>query len=150
MAGTILVGCDASDCANAALDVALGLARELGDQVVIAYAYEPPVRSAGEEVGVHRRALAEIGREVTGPALERARAAGVDAEVELVAERPVPALLDLARVRGARLIVVGTYGESPLRGAIVGSVPHKLLQVSETPVLVVPHAAAREAVAHGS
>ena len=149
MAGTILVGCDASDCASVALDVALGLARELGDRVVIAYAYEPPVRSAGEEFDAHRKALAEIGRQVTGPALERARAAGVEAEVELVSERPVPALLHLAEREGARLIVVGTYGESPLRGAVVGSVPHKLLQVSETPVLVVPHAAAREAVSHG-
>ena len=36
-----------------------------------------------------------------------------------------------------RFIVVGSYGESPIKGAIVGSVPHKLLQISETPVVVV-------------
>jgi nucleotide-binding universal stress UspA family protein len=39
---------------------------------------------------------------------------------------------------GASLVVVGTQGEHPLAGAILGSVPHKLLHVSPVPVLVVP------------
>jgi nucleotide-binding universal stress UspA family protein len=33
---------------------------------------------------------------------------------------------------------VGSYGERPLRGAILGSTPHKLLHLAERPVLVVP------------
>jgi nucleotide-binding universal stress UspA family protein len=138
MSSAIVVGCDASECANAALESALELARSLGDRLVIGYAYEPPVRSVGEELKEHRRALAEIGERATASALERARAEGVEAEVALVAERPVQALLDLAVEHDARLIVVGTHGESPLRGAVLGSVPHKLLQLSSTPVLVVP------------
>ena len=36
------------------------------------------------------------------------------------------------------MIVIGTHSESPLRGAILGSVPHKLLHVSDRPVVVVP------------
>jgi len=48
------------------------------------------------------------------------------------------ALLDAAARHGARAIVVGSYGESPLKGAILGSTPHKLLHLSEHPVLVVP------------
>ena len=40
--------------------------------------------------------------------------------------------------RDARAIVVGTFGEHPIKGAILGSVPHRLLHVSERPVLVVP------------
>jgi len=38
----------------------------------------------------------------------------------------------------ARVIVVGTSGESPLRGAVLGSVPHKLLHLASRPVLCVP------------
>jgi nucleotide-binding universal stress UspA family protein len=38
------------------------------------------------------------------------------------------------------VIVVGTRGESPIRGALLGSTPHKLLQLSDRPVLVVPAA----------
>lgn len=33
---------------------------------------------------------------------------------------------------------VGGWGESPIRGAILGSTPHKLLHLSDTPVVVVP------------
>lgn len=149
MAGTIVVGCDASDCAQAALDVALELAKQLGDRIVIAYAFEPPVRSVGDEWTAHRNALQELGQSVVGPALERARAAGVEAEVELVDERPAQALLQLAEQRDARLIVVGTYGESPLRGAILGSVPHKLLQAADRPVLVVPRGSVAEEAGRG-
>jgi nucleotide-binding universal stress UspA family protein len=40
------------------------------------------------------------------------------------------------------MIVVGSYGESPLRGALLGSVPYRLLHRSSVPVLVVAQAAA--------
>jgi len=70
--------------------------------------------------------------------MEATRAAGVDAQVELLDQKPVDALLNLAERRDARFIVVGSYGESPLRGAVLGSTPHKLLHLSERPVIVVP------------
>ncbi len=56
------------------------------------------------------------------------------------------ALLSLAERHDARFIVVGSYGESPLKGAILGSTPHKLLHMSPVPVVVVrrpPHRLAR-------
>ncbi len=61
----------------------------------------------------------------------------MNAEVELVPERPAAALVDVADRRDARFIVVGSWGESALRGAILGSTPHKLLHLSHRPVLVV-------------
>jgi len=51
--------------------------------------------------------------------------------------RPAEALLRVAEERDARMIV-GTHGEHPLKGAVLGSVPHKLLHVSEVPVLGMP------------
>ena len=36
------------------------------------------------------------------------------------------------------MVVIGTRGESPLKGMILGSVAHKLLHLSPAPVLVVP------------
>ena len=64
--------------------------------------------------------------------------AGVEAEAVLVDDRPAEGLAAVAERRGARLIVVGTQGEHPIAGAILGSVPHKLLHISRIPVLVVP------------
>ena len=37
--------------------------------------------------------------------------------------------------------LVGSYGEPPLKGALIGSTAHKLLHLSERPVLVVRAAA---------
>lgn len=136
MAGALVVGYDGSDCAQAALEAAIDLAAATGDRIVIAFGYEPG--GYGEEHGAHREEVRKFGERVTGPALERAAAAGVEAALALVPERPTDALISLAEEHDARAIVVGSYGESPIRGAILGSTPHKLLHLSERPVLVVP------------
>jgi nucleotide-binding universal stress UspA family protein len=44
----------------------------------------------------------------------------------------------VADAHDATVIVVGTAGESPLKGAMLGSTPHKLLHLSSRPVLCVP------------
>ena len=134
--GTMIVGYDGSRCAHEALEHALRLAAELGDRVVIAYGYDPG--GPGEEYRVHRDAVRQIGERVTAEAAERAAQADVEVEVVLREDRPVDALLALAAEQDARLIVVGSYGEPPFRSAILGSTPHKLLHLSEVPVLVVP------------
>ena len=138
MAGTIVLGFDGSECSGSALDTAIDLAKRYGDRLVVVFAVEPPVRSVGEEFQEHEKALEEVGRRVSASALERAKEAGVEAEAQLVPERPAPAILDVARQHNARMIVIGTHSESPLRGAILGSVPHKLMHVSDRPVVVVP------------
>ena len=61
-----------------------------------------------------------------------------DADTSVVDARPAEALLKVAADRGARMIVGGECGEHPLTGAVLGSVPHKLLHLSKVPVLVVP------------
>jgi nucleotide-binding universal stress UspA family protein len=136
VAGALVVGYDGSEYASAALDTALQVAGVTGDRVVITFGYEPG--SYGEEHAAHREEVRKFGERATGPALERARESGVEASLALIPERPVDALLAIAEEHDAWTIVVGTRGEGPFRAAIVGSVPHKLLQVSERPVLVVP------------
>jgi nucleotide-binding universal stress UspA family protein len=37
----------------------------------------------------------------------------------------------------ARMLIVGSHGENPLKGAIIGSTPYKLVQLADRPVLVV-------------
>ncbi len=139
MARDLIVGYDDSAGARAALDVAIELARELGDRLVIAFGYEPP-GGMGEEVATARQAVRDLGQRYADHALARAALAGVPAELALVDARPVEALLELGTTRDARMIVVGSYGESPIKGAILGSTPNKLLHLADRPVLAVPAA----------
>lgn len=131
---TVVLGYDDSPGAQAALEVAVEVAIRWGEPLRLVYG----AGASGEEAAVLREALAEIGREATSRALERAAAAGVEAEVDVVAAKPAEALLRVAEAHAATVIVVGTSGEGPLRSALVGSTPHKLLQLSTRPVLCVP------------
>jgi nucleotide-binding universal stress UspA family protein len=134
---SIVVGYDASPGAQAALDRALELAAAFGDRLIIGFGVAPP-GSLGDEFRAHREALRERAQELTSKALERALGAGVEVETALVEDRPSSALVSLADEHDARMIVVGSYGERPLKGVILGSTPYKLLYLADRPVLVVP------------
>lgn len=134
--GVLVVGYDGSECASAALRAAAEVARGMGDRIVVGFGYDPG--GPGEEYTATRDAIRKVGERVTAEALEQAKPEGVEVEVALVAERPTEALIALADQHDARAIVVGSFGEHPIKGALLGSVPHKLLHLSERPVLVVP------------
>lgn len=135
---SIVLGYDESPGAQRALKYAVDLAKLLDDTLVLVYGAAPPGR-VGEEFTEHLHALSEQGQSYLDHAVATATAAGVsDVVVELVEEKPAQALIDVADQHDARLIVVGTYGESPIRGAMLGSTPHKLLHWSSRPVLCVP------------
>jgi nucleotide-binding universal stress UspA family protein len=135
--GEIVVGYDGSDCGKAALDEALGLAKGLGDRVIIVFGYAPPGLWGGEIVE-HEEAIEELGEKVMGEARERAASSDVETELAMVPRKASEALVEVAQSRGARMIVVGSYGDPPLKGMILGSTPNKLLYMAECPVLVVP------------
>jgi nucleotide-binding universal stress UspA family protein len=79
----------------------------------------------------------EHGETVLEEARRVAGEAGVPIDTVLLEEPIAEALIDVADERDARMIVVGSYGERPLKSALVGSTPTRLLHLSERPVLVV-------------
>ena len=133
----IIVGYDGSDCGRAALDEACSLAKALGDKVVVVFGYAPGGYGGGE-IPTHREAVEELGEKITAEAAERAERAGVEHEVVLMPRKGYHALIETADERDARMIVVGSYGDPPLKGVILGSTPNKLLHLADRPVLVVP------------
>jgi nucleotide-binding universal stress UspA family protein len=135
MAASLVVGYDGTPGARAASDEALRLARDLGGELVFAYCYA--VSPVGGEVGDLEAALRERGTAVLNEALAQAHDAGIAARAALVNDRPSSGLVGLAEENDARMIIVGSYGEPPLKGALIGSTAHKLLHLSERPVLVV-------------
>jgi nucleotide-binding universal stress UspA family protein len=133
----IVVGYDGSACGEAALEAALALAPSLGDEVTVVFGYAPPGIWGGE-IADHEEAIEELGEKVLGKARAQAAARGVEIGEELVPKRAVQALIDAADARDARMIVVGSFGESALKGIILGSTTNKLLHLTDRPVLVVP------------
>ena len=132
----IVIGYDGSDSSRSALSQAFDFAKALGDSIVIVFAYAPGGYGGGE-VPEQRRAVEEFGEKMANEAVEAAKAAKIEYKVEMINEHPHEALITAAKKHDARMIVVGSHGESPLRGAIIGATPYKLVQLSETPVLVV-------------
>jgi nucleotide-binding universal stress UspA family protein len=136
MSAGVIVGYDGSECAKAALRAGADVAKAYGDKLIVAFGYE--LSPIAGEMRDYQLAL----RDLATKRLEEAQALveGTDVDAVIVERAPAHALVHLADERDARVIVVGTRGESPIRGALLGSTPHKLLQLSDRPVLVVPAA----------
>ena len=79
----------------------------------------------------------ERAQTVLAEGLAHALESQVPADTEFVEGTPAQALVDAADRLDAPYIVVGSYGERPLKGALVGATPHKLLWLSDRPVVVV-------------
>jgi nucleotide-binding universal stress UspA family protein len=135
MSSGVIIGYDGSDCAKEAVRVGIEIGKTYGEKVVIAFGYE--LNPVAGELHDYHAALKELATQRLTEATALVADPG-NVEAVIVEQQPAHALVELADERDARLIVVGTRGEGPLRGALLGSTPHKLLQLSDRPVLVVP------------
>jgi nucleotide-binding universal stress UspA family protein len=140
MAGDIVLGYDGSEGSRAALRVAVTVARAFDAPLTVVFGYEP--NPMGGETADYKRKLEEVGQGFVSSAVAEAKKLDPAVPVEPIVTplRPVESLLEAAKERDARVIVVGGTGERPIVGAILGSVPNKLLHRSHVPVLVVPAA----------
>lgn len=136
MSGEIILGFDGSPCARAALRETAVIAKALGRGVIAAFGYA--TNPMGGENQDQERLIERMAAETLAEATTYLHEAGVAAEPAIVHDRPAASLLSLAETHAASLIVVGSNAESPMLGAILGSVPQKLLHLSPIPVLVVP------------
>ncbi|MFC5213144.1 universal stress protein [Streptomyces coerulescens] len=134
---TVVLGYDESPGAVRALHVAVEVSAAFDEPLVLVYGAAPP-GTLGEEYTAHRDAVHEAGRTALSHAVQVADEAGVRTTVEVIDQKPAEALIAAATRHAARVIVVGSWGDSPLRGALPGSTPHKLLHPARTPVLCVP------------
>ncbi|HEY9372781.1 universal stress protein [Streptomyces sp.] len=134
---SVVLGYDESPGSARALRIAVEVAAAFDEQLVLVFGAAAP-GPTGEEYASHHEAVRQAGRTGLEHAVAEADRAGVPTVVEVLDEKPAQALLDAARRHTARVIVVGSWGESPMRGALLGSTPHKLLHLSGVPVLCVP------------
>jgi nucleotide-binding universal stress UspA family protein len=124
----IAVATDFSEQAERARQVAVALARKLGASIVLIHTIEPYPADAP---------LTEEARRQLKLMADAVRAAGVEADVELIHGYAEDAVAQAANRVGVQLLVMGTHGRrAPLRW-VLGSVAERTLQSSDVPVLVV-------------
>jgi nucleotide-binding universal stress UspA family protein len=152
---TILAAVDADPLADGELahrvvDVGIDVARSFGAKLVIGYAMLPvmPMPMVTMDAGAAAaRAMSDVleARAITArkalAALEqRARDAGVDAEID-VSERSegvAQSICAIARERGADIVVVASHHRHGLARVVLGSVAAKVAELCPVPVLMVP------------
>jgi nucleotide-binding universal stress UspA family protein len=139
-APTIVVAYDSSPAARAALSLAVERAH--GGKLFIVHVYGAPKDFWGAQhyQEVLDRALQRGEDLLEAVATVEPRLTEVEFETELIAGTPAEVVAEVAEVRGADEIIVGTRGFGPLR-AVVGSVAHGLLHLAPCPVTVIPERA---------
>ncbi|MSO94540.1 MAG: universal stress protein [Thermoleophilia bacterium] len=141
MGNTFVLGYDDSLSANAALAETIRRAPPLGADVCVVFGYYisafggPAVEGESTDF---RSQLEGVGSRAVGRAVADLEAAGITVSSRIQEGRPADVLMAVATEIGAGTIVVGTVGENPVSGALLGSVVLKLVQRSSTPLLIVP------------
>ena len=123
-------------CRMAAGDVA-AMAQQLGAEVLLLHVVEVPrgVDASSYQVPEEgERLIASMQEHFQLPGLTTTAVGVRAARVGRVAEE----IVDEAVFYDVQLIVVGSKGESDLRGLLLGSTTHRVLQLAPCPVVVVP------------
>jgi nucleotide-binding universal stress UspA family protein len=142
----IVISTDGSAGAREAVGAGVELARTTGAVATFVYVRHTPAAILGDPY--YQRALSaelERGRAAVEQAEACAAAAGVESESEILEGDPAERIVELARVRDADLLVVGSRGLGAVAGALLGSVSSAVVHSADRPVLVVKH---RVAAAH--
>ena len=134
-ADVLVIGYDGTDGSRAALSEGLGLAGELGAAITLVFSYDKVV--VGGESADLDAAVAERAAAVLAEGAATAEAAGVAVTTDAREGTPADVLAEVAAERDARMLVIGSHGEAPLKALIVGSTTQRLLRTTDRPVLVV-------------
>jgi nucleotide-binding universal stress UspA family protein len=138
----ILLAMDGSPHAKRALKYARDLALRDGAQVIVVHAFDPVptyLGKAQEDRMVARHVAG--GYEVANDTAKELQEAGLEVVVEVLEGPPADAILRVADVRECDLIVMGSRGHGTVTSLLLGSVSHRVLAHTQTPVMVVRAAA---------
>lgn len=153
---TILYATDLGPKGPEVANHAVGLARRFNARIHAIHVTEPMSRFANTLVDkylakesietFHDQALGEARRELEQRANNYFREHLFDdndvehlfADIRVVEGSPAPTILREADRIEADLIVLGDRGYSPINELLIGSVAHKVMMTTRTPVLLVP------------
>jgi nucleotide-binding universal stress UspA family protein len=132
----VLIAVDGSPYSAPALSTTVEIATKFHSQVFVLHVREREVGRAGAfPLETPQEAV-----ELIAETVKTLKAAGITATGDLhatVAGHAAKEIVDTAKAQGSDLIVMGSRGLSDIAGLFLGSVTHKVLQLSHVPVLVV-------------
>jgi nucleotide-binding universal stress UspA family protein len=137
MFGKILLAVDHSATAERAISAAQELATLSDGEVWVLHLREKEVLGRGAFVMLESEAEAQ---EIVEHAVKELHDSGVKAHYEVqntLHGQAGPAIVDAASAHDAGVIVMGSRGRSDLAGLFLGSTAHKVIHLSDRPVLVV-------------
>ena len=144
----ILVPTDFGEPAVRALDFAIALARKFESTVTLLHASWVPASlyaAYAEGLTWPTNELEEGAKRELDAALSKAKEHYPKTEGVIVMGEPWRTILEVAKERGADLIVMGTHGRRGLSRVFLGSVTEKVVRLSPVPVLTISGKADQEA-----
>ncbi|MGQ9559365.1 MAG: universal stress protein [Candidatus Oleimicrobiaceae bacterium] len=117
----IVAAYDGSEHANRALQLAGFFAERLGAKITVLNVADDP----------------ELGARLCAEGVEYLRAYQAEVDSASLTGRPDAAIVDFARTHNHDLIIMGAYGHSRIREAILGSTTVQIMRKSPIPVLMV-------------
>ncbi len=132
----ILIAVDGSPYSAPAVSTTIDIATKFDSQVFVLHVHEHERGRAGAfPLETPQQAV-----QLVDETVKTLRAAGITATGDVhgtVAGHAAKKIVDSARTQGSDLIVMGSRGLSDIAGLLIGSVTHKVLQLTHIPVLVV-------------
>lgn len=136
---SLLCPIDFSESARGALHYALAIARRFHAGVTVLTVDDPLLAEVGDtrlgdgwsRGNSEQQLRAEVAAAETG-------FTPVDVTYEVRTGRAAPAIIDVARSSGARLIVMSTHGRSGVRKLLLGATAERVLRETTVPVLLAP------------
>lgn len=132
---------------NKALDAAIHLAKEQQAELTILYAgrgsrclhisFNRDCLCSENFIEDIKHEVEQKGAAILEDAKQKAAESGVNAESLYVQGEPAHQILNIAKEQHFNLIVVGSRGISGFKEMMLGSVSHKVSQLSPCPVLIV-------------
>ena len=132
----ILVGVDGSENALRAVHFAAVLAKRFDAVVMLVHVITPSDHAVTSGKATFTDKETRVGGERLKAAEKILTDEGVVFRSQVEFGHPAEQLL--MRSEGCELMVVGTRGLGPFKEALLGSISHRLTQISKVPVVIVP------------
>ena len=136
----ILLPTDGSEYAEKTIRYALKLAKALGANIEVMYAFQPSTslrKRAAMMMEEYRKALEEDAQEIVTEVAERFRSEGLTVSATVVEGPAAEAILRAIDELKPSLVVMGARGGGGFTNVLLGGVAEQVIHHSPVPVLVV-------------